>query len=123
MRSDFAAVFFALSALVAADAAPLIASQAAPAIELRAGVLPPDLRLDGVLNDRAWASAPAIDQLTMSEPLAGGPSSSRTRVQVLANAGALVIGITCDDPDPTGIVSFTKQRDGALSSEDHVTIV
>jgi hypothetical protein len=49
----------------------------------------------------------------MSEPTPGGAPSSLTRVRVLADPGAIVIGIICDDPNPSGIVSFTKQRDGS----------
>lgn len=118
--------------LVSAGAALLIVlsislpvyAQSAPAVpSLRVGALPPDIRLDGVLNEPAWANADAIDNLTMTEPKEGATPTGRTRVQVLANPGALVFGIICDDPDPRGIVSFTKQRDGAMSNEDHIEIV
>jgi len=90
---------------------------------LRVGALPPDLRLDGMLSEPAWASAPAIENLTMTEPKAGDSPTGRTRVQVLASSHAIVFGIVCDDPDPRGIVSYTKQRDGSMASEDHVEIV
>ena len=90
---------------------------------LRVGVLPPDLRLDGILSEPAWASADAIEDLTMTEPKEGARPTGRTRVQVLAGPRTLVFGIACDDPDPRGIVSFTKQRDGSMSAEDHVEIV
>lgn len=59
----------------------------------------------------------------MSEPTAGAAPSARTTVVILANAHAIVIGIDCADPDPTHIVSFTKQRDAALDSEDNVKVV
>lgn len=39
---------------------------------------------------------------------------------MLADATSIVIGITCDDPDPAGIVSFSVRRDAILDSEDHV---
>ena len=59
----------------------------------------------------------------MSEPIADGKPSATTTVRVLADSHALVIGIVCFDRDPSRIVSFTKQRDAALDSEDNVTIV
>lgn len=59
----------------------------------------------------------------MSEPRKGDAPSARTRINVLADAHAIVIGILCEDPDPSGIVSFTKQRDASLAAEDHVTVV
>jgi len=112
-----------------AGAAPLATSvkRAARASEgvpsLKAGRLTTDLRIDGVLDEDAWASAEAIPDLTMIEPVQGGTPSGRTRVRVLASARAIVFGVECDDPDPRGIVAYTKQRDGAMSSEDHIEIV
>jgi hypothetical protein len=47
----------------------------------------------------------------------------RTSVRVLADAHALVIGIVCDDPEPSRIVSFSVRRDATLDSEDHVRVV
>ena len=44
-------------------------------------------------------------------------------MRVLAGPKAIVIGIVCDDPAPSGIVSFSVRRDAALTSEDHVRIV
>jgi hypothetical protein len=81
------------------------------------------LKLDGLLNEAAWAAAPVIETLTMSEPNPGAKPSATTTVRVIADARALVIGIICDDPDASHIVSFTKQRDAALESEDNVKIV
>ncbi len=89
---------------------------------LIAGRISGELRIDGVLDEAAWQRAEAIGNLTMVEPTEGGTPTGRTVVRVLADARTLVIGVRCDDPDPTGIVSFTKQRDGSMSSEDHVEI-
>lgn len=83
----------------------------------------PDIQLDGLLDEEAWQHAQAIEDLTMLEPLQGGTPTGRTRVRVLANPREIVFGVECEDPDPKGIVSYTKQRDGAMSSEDHVEIV
>jgi hypothetical protein len=99
------------------------AQPAAAVPELRTGVLTGPLRLDGVLDEAAWSSAPAIDSLTMSEPTAGAKPSATTTVRVMADAHAVVIGVVCDDPDATRIVSFTKQRDAALDAEDNIKVV
>ena len=42
---------------------------------------------------------------------------------MLAGRNTLVIGIVCNDADPTGIVSFNVRRDAPLGQEDHVRIV
>ena len=90
---------------------------------LRVGMLPESLKIDGVLNEPAWATAEPTDVFTQTEPTEGAPSTARTVVRVLAGPKTLVIGIVCDDPDPERIVSFSVRRDAALGSEDHVRIV
>jgi hypothetical protein len=90
---------------------------------LAAGALTESIRLDGVLDEPAWTQAPAIANLTMSEPTPGAAPTGRTVVRVLADRKVLVVGVRCDDPDAAGIVSFTKARDGLLQNEDHVKVV
>jgi hypothetical protein len=104
-------------------AAPQAAwSQQAPPA-LRAGVLGGALRIDGVLDEPGWSAAPSIDRFTQTDPQEGQPATERTVVRVLAGAGALIIGVQCDDGDPARIVSFSVRRDAALSSEDHIRVV
>lgn len=99
-----------------------VAQETAPPA-LRAGALPQNLVIDGVLDEPAWRAAEATDSFTQTDPAEGARPRARTVVRVLANARSLVIGIVCDDPDPTGIVSFSARRDAALTSEDHVRVV
>ena len=99
-------------------------AQAADALpSLRVSVVKGAIQLDGLLDQESWATADSIDGLTMIEPAQGGTPSGRTLVRVLATREALYIGVICEDADPRGIVSFTKQRDGSLRSEDHIRIV
>ena len=91
--------------------------------ELRAGALPADIRIDGRLDESAWRQADVIQNLTMTEPREGAAPSMPTRVRVLADRKSIVIGIECLDPDPAGIVSFSKKRDPDLDNEDHVGFV
>jgi hypothetical protein len=90
---------------------------------LGAGSLPADLRLDGILDEPAWSAAPAIEDLKMVEPRQGAAPTGATVVKVLASPQTLVFGIRCQDPDPGGIVSFTKERDGDFDAEDHVVLL
>jgi hypothetical protein len=102
--------------------APAGAQEAQPPA-LQVGALPDSLRVDGVLSEPAWMSAPIADAFTQSDPAEGSMPSERTTVRVLAGTKALAIGIVCDDPDPKGIVSFSVRRDAPLGNEDHVRIV
>jgi hypothetical protein len=90
---------------------------------LRIGALAGEFRLDGRLDDPAWTMADSIPNLTQIEPREGSVPAGRTVVRVLASAGHLIIGIRADYPDGVGLVSFARQRDASLSSEDHVRIV
>ena len=90
---------------------------------LPVGVLGETLRVDGTLDESAWAAAPVAADLLMVEPRQGARPPGRTLVKVLAGPKALAFGIRCEDPDASGIVSFTKERDGNFEFEDHVVVV
>ena len=90
---------------------------------LQVGALSGPVRIDGVLDESDWAQADAADTFTQTDPKEGAPPSGRTVVRVLAGSKALVIGVVCDDPDPSGIVSFSVRRDAPLTSEDHLRMV
>ncbi len=114
----------ALMALLLASASVIFGSASTterPA--LRAGSLAAGLRVDGLLDEPEWESAPASEELVMVEPRQGDRPRGRTLVKVLAGPRALVFGIRCEDPDPSGIVSFTKERDGDFEFEDNVILV
>ena len=81
------------------------------------------IQVDGSLSEPAWAGAPEIDQFTQVEPDEGAPPSARTTVKVLANASAIVFGITCDDPTRPALSAYSVRRDAELDDEDHVRIV
>jgi len=91
--------------------------------KLRVHKLPAEFRLDGVLNEAVWQQADKTRGFATTVPKEGGQPTGATTVQVLADADTLVLGIRCDDPDPSGIVSFAVGRDAYLSSEDNVRIV
>jgi hypothetical protein len=112
-------VILTAAALATAGASPLEGERPSLAV----GALVEKVRLDGMLDEPAWAAAPAIEDLVMVEPRQGEAPTARTVVKVLANPKALVFGVRCQDPDPARIVSFSKERDGDLDSEDHIILV
>ena len=99
------------------------AAQDGASPRLRAGALTAGILVDGALDEASWAGADAVDRFTQTEPKEGAPATARTVVRVLADAKALVVGIVCEDPDPSRIVSFSVRRDASLSSEDHLKVV
>jgi Domain of unknown function (DUF5916) len=91
---------------------------------LRAATVPQiELQLDGVLAEPAWATAESITTMRTIEPEEGGEPVGKTIVKVLVSPKEIVIGLICNDPDPSGIISFSKARDAELDDEDHVLVV
>ena len=80
-------------------------------------------RIDGVLSEPAWASADSVVDFRQTEPREGAPASGRTVVRVLAVPDALVLGIRVEQPQGVPIVAFARERDNALTNEDHIRLV
>ncbi len=123
MLKDVRGVVLAAVVTAAVCAPPLGYAQERQPPALKAGVLPDDITVDGILNEPAWNLAQGSDSFTQADPAEGAAPAGRTVVRVLAGPKALVIGILCEDPDPDGIVSFSVRRDAALGNEDHVRVV
>jgi hypothetical protein len=111
-----------LASLLAGAAVSAFAQPAEPPA-VGASALGPALRVDGVLDEPEWGLAVPSADLVMVEPRQGDRAHGRAVVKVLAGPKALVFGIRCDDPEASGIVSFTKERDGDFEREDHVVVV
>lgn len=115
--------FTALCLLVGAYS-PLVAHSAAgstrPLVRITDAA---NIRIDGRLTEPAWSSADSIADLTQVEPREGAAPSARTVVRVLTTGDAIIVGVRADDPEPSRIVSFARQRDATLDSEDHIKIV
>src|SRR5258705_9552057 len=109
-----------LAVLTSPRAARAQSAGAAP--HLRVGTGGDALRVDGRLDEPEGARADSIGMVQV-EPRERGVPACRTVVRVLATGNAIVIGVRADDPDAGHIVSFSRQRDASLATEDHVTIV
>lgn len=90
---------------------------------LRIAQITSHIRLDGRLDEPAWSTADSIADLTQVEPRQGAAPTGRTVVRVLTTGDAIIFGIRADDPEPNRIVSFARQRDASLDSEDNLKIV
>lgn len=111
----------AIGALVTALAT--LGAQEAPPPVVRAGTLGEPHAINGRLDEADWATAGVIDTFIQTDPREGAPASARTTVRVLVGPTALVIGIDCDQPPGTRVVSFNVRRDAPLAQEDHVKVV
>ncbi|HEX4824316.1 MAG TPA: DUF5916 domain-containing protein [Candidatus Polarisedimenticolaceae bacterium] len=98
-------------------------SLAADTPSLRAPSPAGRIRVDGVLDDPAWADAAVIADLNQQDPHPGEATPFHTEVRVLADADNVYFAFRCVDPEPDKIAVHTLQRDGNLDSDDHVTVV
>ena len=81
------------------------------------------IRVDGALDDEAWARAAPIGSLVQREPAEGAAPSEDTDVRVVFDDDNLYFGITCRDRTPSAIVSTQLGRDADLAVDDQITIV
>jgi hypothetical protein len=103
----------------------------AEAPALHAAPLVGDLRIDGSLDESAWAAGTPADRFTQREPKEGQPATERTEVRVLIGDRALYVGARLYDREPQKIQRRLVRRDEELESDfvailldphhDHVT--
>jgi hypothetical protein len=79
-------------------------------------------KVDGVLDEAEWQSAPAIDQFVQQEPQEGQPATDRTEVRVLYDEGHLYIGVKAYSS--IGVTATEMRRDAdRLFDEDNFQVI
>jgi hypothetical protein len=68
-------------------------------------------RVDGRLDDAAWAAAPVASGFRQRDPGDGDPATERTEVRVLYDADTLYVGITARDREPGKVIGRLLERD------------
>lgn len=79
------------------------------------------IRLDGKLDDAAWAAAPVFDEFIQIDPQEGEPASQRTEARVLYDDQALYIGVRLHDDGP--ITGRLGRRDMPLGDSDWLGVM
>lgn len=80
-------------------------------------------KIDGTLDDEAWAGAPVTGQFYQREPKPGHVSSERTEFRILYDDRKIYFGIWAFDSDPSGIRATEMKRDSGLNKGDRIAIV
>jgi hypothetical protein len=108
------------AALAVLPAGPVAARQSAAyeAPSARAARAGSPIRIDGRLDDAAWADAPVLAGFSQREPLTGQPASERTEVRILFDDDALYIGAWLHDRNAGAIVPGENRRDADLADAD-----
>lgn len=94
----------------------------AGAMEARAVPATSTIRVDGKLDEPAWASAPAYSAFVQRDPHEGSPVSERTEVRVVYTADALYVGARLYDRQPDLIRARLGRRDEPLDGADYFEV-
>jgi hypothetical protein len=92
----------------------LLAQLAAPHAMAARTSSPP--KIDGELDDAAWASAPVQDGFTQKFPNERSAPTGKTSFRVVYDDDALYVGIACEQPDAPIIARLTR-RDRFIESD------
>ena len=79
--------------------------------------------LNGSPDEKVWESAGTISSFRMVEPTENAEPSFSTMVKIMVDKKNIYLAIICKDPDPEGVVAFSKARDSRLEDEDYVKFV
>ncbi|MFL5537862.1 MAG: DUF5916 domain-containing protein [Longimicrobiaceae bacterium] len=75
-------------------------------------------RLDGVLDDAAWAQAQPISDFVQRSPNPGQPGTLRTEARIVYDDAAVWVAVRAFDPHPDSMVAPVGRRDmSGVSSE------
>jgi hypothetical protein len=79
------------------------------------------IRIDGTLNEAAWAAATPITELRQLDPSEGQPVSERTEIRILYDEDAIYVGAILYDRQP--VTTRLGRRDMGMSASDWLTII
>ncbi|HET7464148.1 MAG TPA: DUF5916 domain-containing protein, partial [Longimicrobium sp.] len=83
----------------------------------------PAPRLDGVLDDAAWAAAQPVGEFVQRAPNPGAPATLRTEARLLYDDQAVYVAVRAYDPHPDSIVAPVGRRDLSGVSSDWVHVM
>ncbi|MEO8910234.1 MAG: DUF5916 domain-containing protein, partial [Gemmatimonadaceae bacterium] len=81
------------------------------------------IRIDGVLDEPAWQSAPATSDFMQSYPQSGGKPTDSTEFRVLYDNEALYVSVRMYDSNPKQIAAQLARRDASTIYSDWVHVV
>lgn len=80
------------------------------------------IRIDGILDEQAWYTAPVIANFTQSEPHDRLPASEHTEVRILQDDENIYFGFICYDKEPDKIIANEMKRDTYLTNDDYIAL-
>jgi len=81
-----------------------------------------NIKIDGIMNETHWEHALMIPLLWETSPAENIPAQVKTEAFLIDTGSSLVIGFKAEDPDPSKIRAFLRDRDSAFD-DDFVGVV
>jgi hypothetical protein len=81
------------------------------------------IRVDGLLDEPDWGTAPVASHFVQREPREGEPASEDTEVRVLYDEQRLYLGVFAHDRHPGEIVTNELKKDFTPSSNDGFEVI
>jgi hypothetical protein len=92
-------------------------------LALRAERVSADVRIDGSLDEAAWAAAEIADGFVQMEPTQGAPASERTVVRIAFDDENLYVGVYAFDSEPDRIIATDLRQDFNPDNQDNVQVL
>src|SRR5262245_51913443 len=108
-------------ALVSADAGQTPPVTDVPRIRAMRATEP--IKVDGRLDEQAWAKAEVATDFRMESPREGASASERTEVRVLFDDKNIYFGIRAFDSEPDKINARELTRDAVFANDDKIEIL
>ncbi|MCX6243875.1 MAG: DUF5916 domain-containing protein [Bacteroidetes bacterium] len=81
------------------------------------------LKIDGILDEEAWANAPLAGDFIQRKPYNGAPATFKTEVKFLYDNTGLYVGATLYDPSPDSILTQLGLRDAQNLNADYFMLM
>ncbi|MEZ4417129.1 MAG: DUF5916 domain-containing protein [Gemmatimonadota bacterium] len=82
----------------------------------------PDIHIDGVASEEAWANAALLTDFTQYDPVEGIPATQRTEALVLVSGDAIYLAVRAYDDEPDGIRASIAPRDNVVRRDDYIRL-
>ncbi len=92
-------------------------AQTAPKTARAVRITGPAPKIDGQMDDAAWAGAQPISDFVEKVPVEGAVPGFRTEVRILYDNEAVYVGARLFRPDPKNIPTAITRRDGTSNAE------
>ncbi|MBM3819330.1 MAG: carbohydrate binding family 9 domain-containing protein [Acidimicrobiia bacterium] len=122
-KSARAAALVVYGAVAATPDLALAGQAAVPTLTVGRAAAGAPPRVDGRVDDEAWAAAGPYTAFVQQEPNEGEAATERTEIRFLIDQRNLYVAVVCFDSDPGNILVSQSRRDADLDDTDSIRVL